>query len=58
MFGDKLEITQPDEVAEEFIAGVKSDAYYILPRNERTDAGVCARFESVMARRNPEPPAF
>jgi NAD(P)-dependent dehydrogenase (short-subunit alcohol dehydrogenase family) len=58
MFGGKLEITQPDEVAEAFIAGVKSDAYYILPRNERTDAGVRARFESVMARTNPEPPAF
>ena len=58
MFGGKLEITRPDEVAAHLVAGIKSDAYYILPRNERTDAGVRARFESVMARTNPEPPAF
>jgi hypothetical protein len=58
MFGGKLDITQPEEVAEELVAGLRSDAFYILPRNERTDAGVRARLESVLARRNPEPAAL
>jgi len=58
MFGGKLDITQPEEVAEELLTGITSDAFYILPRNERTDAGVRARLESVLARRNPAPPTL
>jgi len=58
MFGGKLEVTQPEDVAEDLVAGVTSDAYYILPRNERTDAGVRARMESVLARSNPEAPSL
>ena len=58
MFGGKLDVTQPEEVAEYFVAGVKTDAYYLLPPNDRTDAGVRARMESVLARRNPEPPSL
>lgn len=58
MFGGKLDITQPEDVAEELVAGITRDAFYILPRNERTDAGVRARLESVLARRNPEPPSL
>jgi NAD(P)-dependent dehydrogenase (short-subunit alcohol dehydrogenase family) len=58
MFGGKLEITQPEEVGAHVIAGIKSDAYYILPPSARTDAGVRDRMESVLARRNPEPPSF
>jgi len=58
MFGGRLEITQPEAVAEDLLEGIRSDAFYILPRNERTDAGVRARLESVLARRNPEAPAL
>ncbi len=58
MFGGKLDVTQPDEVAEHLIAGITRDAYYILPPSERSDAGVRARMESVLARRTPEPPSF
>jgi len=58
MFGGKLEITQPEEVAEHLIAGITSDAYYILPKSARTDAGVRARVESVLARSNPEAPSL
>jgi NAD(P)-dependent dehydrogenase (short-subunit alcohol dehydrogenase family) len=58
MFGGRLEITQPEEVAEHLLAGIRNDAFYILPRSERTDAGVRARLESVLARRNPDPPSL
>jgi NAD(P)-dependent dehydrogenase (short-subunit alcohol dehydrogenase family) len=58
MFGGKLAITEPDEVARHFVAGVKNDAYFILPPSERTDAGVRARTESVLARSNPEAPSL
>ena len=58
MFGGKLEVTQPEEVAEHLVAGITGDAYYILPKNDRTDAGVRARMESVLARRNPEAPSL
>ncbi len=58
MFGGRLEITQPAQVAEHLLEGIKSDAFYILPPSERTDAGVRARTESVLQRRNPDPPAL
>ena len=58
MFGGKLEITQPEDVAAHLVAGIKSDAYYILPPSPRTDAGVRDRMERVLARRNPEPPSL
>jgi NAD(P)-dependent dehydrogenase (short-subunit alcohol dehydrogenase family) len=58
MFGGKLDVTQPEEVAEHLVAGITSDAFYILPKSERTDAGVRARMESVLARTNPEPPSL
>ncbi len=58
MFGGTLAITEPDEVARHFVAGIKRDAYFILPASERTDAGIRARMESVLARSNPEAPAL
>ncbi len=58
MFGGRLEVTPPEEVAEHLIEGLGRDAYYILPPSARTDAGVRARTESVLARSNPEPPSF
>ncbi len=58
MFGGKLETTEPEEVAEHLLAGIRSDAFYILPSSARTDAGVRARTESVLARRNPEAPSL
>ena len=58
MFGGRLEITQPAEVAEYVVEGIRNDAFYILPPSERTDAGVRARTEGILQRRNPEPAAF
>ena len=58
MFGGKLEITEPDEVARHLVAGVKDDAYFILPPSERTDAGVRARTQSVLARSDPKAPSL
>jgi NAD(P)-dependent dehydrogenase (short-subunit alcohol dehydrogenase family) len=58
MFGGRLEVTDPAEVAEHLLAGIRSDAFFILPASERTNAAVRARLEGVLARRNPEPAAF
>ncbi len=56
--GRKLQTTEPAEVAEHVIDGLRRDAYFIHPANPEADARLRKRMESVLVRRNPEPPAF
>jgi NAD(P)-dependent dehydrogenase (short-subunit alcohol dehydrogenase family) len=58
MFGGKLEVTQPADVAEYAIEGIRADAFFLLPPNERTDEGVRQRADAVLRRRDPQPPSF
>jgi NAD(P)-dependent dehydrogenase (short-subunit alcohol dehydrogenase family) len=54
--GIKLETTEPAEVAEHVIEGLRADRYFILPANEQGDQRYRERMERVLERRNPEPP--
>jgi NAD(P)-dependent dehydrogenase (short-subunit alcohol dehydrogenase family) len=56
--GFDLHTTQPAEVAESVIEGLRKDAYFILPPSEEGDAKLRERMENVLQRRNPVPPAF
>ncbi len=56
--GFELQTTTPAEVAEHVIAGLRADAYYILPASPDGDARIRLRVENVLTRRNPVPPAF
>jgi NAD(P)-dependent dehydrogenase (short-subunit alcohol dehydrogenase family) len=58
MFGGKLEITKPEEVAAYALDGIRRDAFFLLPPNERTDAGVRQRMECILTRQDPRPPSF
>jgi NAD(P)-dependent dehydrogenase (short-subunit alcohol dehydrogenase family) len=55
MLGGNVETTEPVEVAEHFLEGIRNDAYYILPGSQRLDAAVRERTENVLQRRNPQP---
>jgi NAD(P)-dependent dehydrogenase (short-subunit alcohol dehydrogenase family) len=56
--GVELQTTAPEEVAEHLFAGLRADAYYILPMSPEGEARLRERQEGVLARRNPVPPAF
>jgi len=54
--GIDLQTTEPAEVAEHVIEGLRADRYFILPPSEQGDARFRERMENVLARRDPEPP--
>jgi NAD(P)-dependent dehydrogenase (short-subunit alcohol dehydrogenase family) len=54
--GTRLKTTEPAEVAEHLIEGLRADRYFILPPSEEGDRRVRARMEAILARRTPEPP--
>jgi len=58
MFGGKLAVTQPAEVAEYAIEGIRNNAFFLLPPNERTDAGIRQRADAILQRLDPQPPSF
>jgi NAD(P)-dependent dehydrogenase (short-subunit alcohol dehydrogenase family) len=58
MFGGKLEVTQPADVAEYALEGIRNDAFFLLPPNERTDAGIRQRVDAILRRSDPQPPSF
>lgn len=45
--------TEPAEVADQVVAALRSDRFWILPESEHTDTTIRARTESVLARENP-----
>jgi len=54
--GTRLRTTEPAEVAEHLIAGLREDRYFILPASEDGDRRIRDRTEAILARRTPEPP--
>jgi NAD(P)-dependent dehydrogenase (short-subunit alcohol dehydrogenase family) len=54
--GTRLRTTEPAEVAEHLLAGLREDRYFILPPSEDGDRRVRERTEAILARRTPEPP--
>ena len=56
--GERIEgVMQPDAVAEQVFAAVQEQRFWILPHGDRADEVLKARFDSILERRNPEPPA-
>jgi len=53
--GKKLATTEPAEVAEHLVGGLRADRYYILPASEDGDRRIRERTEAVLARRDPAP---
>jgi short-subunit dehydrogenase len=45
--------TEPDEVADQVIEGLKAGAFWILPESEHIDHMITARADSMRARENP-----
>jgi len=54
--GTRLKTTEPAEVAEHLLDGLRNDHYFILPPSEDGDRRVRERTEAILARRTPEPP--
>jgi NAD(P)-dependent dehydrogenase (short-subunit alcohol dehydrogenase family) len=55
MFGGKLEVTEPEEVAAYALDGIRRGAYFLLPASARTDDGVRRRTRHILDRTDPEP---
>ena len=51
--GMEFRVTEPEEVAECALDGLRSDRFWMLPASESTDAAVRARLESILERRDP-----
>jgi hypothetical protein len=52
-FGLEIEVTTPDEVAEEVYQSLLKDEFWILPMTQTLVDAVRARTEDLLARRNP-----
>ena len=55
-FGQKIEITTPEEVADQVFEDLQKDLFYILRNTEKTEAAVRNRTEWALARKNPSAP--
>jgi NAD(P)-dependent dehydrogenase (short-subunit alcohol dehydrogenase family) len=51
--GIEVHYTEPAEVADQVVAGVKAGNFWILSASDRTDAQIRARADSLLARSNP-----
>lgn len=56
--GRKFSVTEPHEVADFALEGIRNDQFWILPPSEQTDAAVRSRLEGIVARKNPVPSSF
>jgi len=50
---ENMPLTEPEEVAETCLAGIRAGQFWILPASAANDAKVRARTESILARANP-----
>ena len=48
-----MQVTDPSEVAESALEGIRNDRFWILPTSDDGDARIRARLEGILARRNP-----
>jgi len=51
-----MPLTEPEEVAETCLEGMRAGAFWILPASRRNDAQFRARCEDILARDNPALP--
>jgi hypothetical protein len=51
-----MQLTEPEEVAETCLAGIRDGKFWILPGSVSSDAQLRARTESILARANPSLP--
>jgi len=54
-FGIELQTTHPDEVAEMAVAGLESDAFWLLQTTPETDDKIRARADMILNRETPVP---
>lgn len=54
---DNMPLTEPEEVAETCLEGMRAGAFWILPASRANDAQFRARVDSILARSNPVLPA-
>ncbi len=50
---ENMQLTQPEEVAETCLQGIRAGKFWILPASEANDAQLRKRTESILARANP-----
>jgi NAD(P)-dependent dehydrogenase (short-subunit alcohol dehydrogenase family) len=55
-FGKKIEITSPEEVAENMFQDLQADRYWMIRQTERSEKALRERTEGIIAHRNPTPP--
>ena len=55
-YGQKLETTEPSEVAQHAIEGIKAEKFWICPRTEKSTLAFKARVESILTGETPTPP--
>lgn len=48
-----MQLTEPEEVAEHCLEGIRAGRFWILPESEANDAKFRARAENILARKNP-----
>jgi NAD(P)-dependent dehydrogenase (short-subunit alcohol dehydrogenase family) len=53
--GVEFKLTEPEEVAEMAIAGVRNDRFWILSKEGKSDERLRRRTEAILERRNPDP---
>lgn len=54
--GMQMQLTEPEEVAETCLAGIRAGTFWILPPSEASDAQIRRRTDSILARANPTLP--
>ena len=54
--GVEFKLTEPEEVADMAIEGIRSDQFWILPKLGKSDQWLRARTQRILDRANPEPP--
>lgn len=54
----KIQLTEPAEVAQYTLEGIRNDQFWILPPSESQDARVRERCDSILQRKNPDLPVF
>lgn len=55
-FGKKIEITSPEEVAQQVFEDLQADRYWMLRQTERSRQALRARVDSILSLTNPTPP--
>jgi NAD(P)-dependent dehydrogenase (short-subunit alcohol dehydrogenase family) len=55
-FGQKIEITSPEEVAQQVFDDLQADRYWMLRQTERSEQALRERTAGILAHRNPTPP--